>query len=613
MSLTVADAGDGAKAKIEALAGRALAWACRQPLLQVAMLSAFAIAALDLFRQPQRLTTMLGDSDDATRLIEVRQLLAGQSWFDLTIPRYGGSEPLISHWSRLIDLPLATMIYLLSPVLGQPNAELVTRMLWPTLLSGVVLFIIARYVETVSSRKTALLALVIAAPAMGHCQFLPGRIDHHSGMIIGALGGTFALLSSLDRPRLGWLAGLMFGIGCSIGLEGLGLTAAVLVIVTLVTIAQHGSLAGIARAAAAFAVTLIAGYTLFGPFNPDGAVVCDALSTNLIMLSVMSAAGVALAHYAQIHGASRIAVLAYAAAFGVAGLGLYTVSQPACLHGPYGQLAPALGPIWLNTVTEVQSPLVIIGPSILDGIIMLGFVAAAFGYTVMLLGWRRLPHLELYGAIFLVSLLMGLWQLRLLTYASFLAPPLIALGLHRGSKEAIGPNAVIFQRAYAIAGICGVLAVTAPYFLSPPVAIAAASSNEVSAADAAQQDCNSAASIAPLAALEPGLAIGDMDVGPYIAAHTRLNVLAAPYHRIGNAILATHEFMNASIAEAKPRMRKLGARYVILCPGPPSTIPVAPVPADSVRTSLLAGHTPGFLEQIPLGSSPLKAWRLKDE
>src|ERR1700687_3187469 len=45
-------------------------------------------------------------TDDAMRLVEVRDLIAGQGWFDLTQHRL--DPPGVSiHWSRGIDAPLA--------------------------------------------------------------------------------------------------------------------------------------------------------------------------------------------------------------------------------------------------------------------------------------------------------------------------------------------------------------------------------------------------------------------------------------------------------------------------------------------------------------------------
>jgi hypothetical protein len=49
-------------------------------------------------------------TDDATRLVEIRDLLAGQSWFDHTQYRLNPSEGVVTHWSRLLDLPIALLI-----------------------------------------------------------------------------------------------------------------------------------------------------------------------------------------------------------------------------------------------------------------------------------------------------------------------------------------------------------------------------------------------------------------------------------------------------------------------------------------------------------------------
>src|SRR5581483_1595764 len=78
-------------------------------------------------------------TDDAMRLVEVRDLLAGQSWFDLTQyrmdPPHGGSM----HWSRLIDAPIAGLILLLRPMLGVAGAEQAALVLWPTTMLAAAL------------------------------------------------------------------------------------------------------------------------------------------------------------------------------------------------------------------------------------------------------------------------------------------------------------------------------------------------------------------------------------------------------------------------------------------------------------------------------------------
>jgi len=55
-------------------------------------------------------------------------------------------------------------------------------------------------------------------------------------------------------------------------------------------------------------------------------------------------------------------------------------------------------------------------------------------------------------------------------------------------------------------------------------------------------------------------------MGPYILALTRHRVLAAPYHRLWQGILASHQAFNAPPTAAEARVRALGADYVVDCP-----------------------------------------------
>src|SRR5262245_36030360 len=107
-------------------------WAATPPAWALFATLFFVIAALA--GPMTSLSASLGDTDDAVRLVSVRELLAGASWFDTTLPRIGAPEPLISHWSRLIDAPLAAILAVFSSFLDQEGAELATRIFWPALL-----------------------------------------------------------------------------------------------------------------------------------------------------------------------------------------------------------------------------------------------------------------------------------------------------------------------------------------------------------------------------------------------------------------------------------------------------------------------------------------------
>src|SRR3954470_1181317 len=72
------------------------------------------------------------DTDDAMRLNEVHDFLAGQPWFDLVQHRMNTPFGAEMHWSRLIDLPEAILLTVIRPLAGA-NADVVLAWLWPLL------------------------------------------------------------------------------------------------------------------------------------------------------------------------------------------------------------------------------------------------------------------------------------------------------------------------------------------------------------------------------------------------------------------------------------------------------------------------------------------------
>ncbi len=107
-------------------------------LVAWALISAFLVAV----NASSIVGRLFPDPDDIMRLVQVRDLIAGQSWFDVSQYRVdapGGGVPM--HWSRLVDLPIALVIIALTPILGQYGAETAA-------LVGVPLFTLGcRYVS----------------------------------------------------------------------------------------------------------------------------------------------------------------------------------------------------------------------------------------------------------------------------------------------------------------------------------------------------------------------------------------------------------------------------------------------------------------------------------
>ena len=91
----------------------------RSAVLVWAVLSLFLVIA----HWPDIMALSLSDADDNLRLMQVRALLAGQGWFDLTQYRLDPPRGADLHWSRLVDLPIATIILVAQPFVGTGTAE----------------------------------------------------------------------------------------------------------------------------------------------------------------------------------------------------------------------------------------------------------------------------------------------------------------------------------------------------------------------------------------------------------------------------------------------------------------------------------------------------------
>ena len=47
------------------------------------------------------------DTDDAMKMVEVRDWMNGQGWFDMVAHRMDAPSGVLMHWSRLFDVPQA--------------------------------------------------------------------------------------------------------------------------------------------------------------------------------------------------------------------------------------------------------------------------------------------------------------------------------------------------------------------------------------------------------------------------------------------------------------------------------------------------------------------------
>src|SRR5262249_31835120 len=172
--------------------------------LTFALLLVVAWAAAAAFLLAERWPEMgqrLFDGDDAMRLVEVREFLAGRGWFDLHEVRLDPPAGYDTHWSRLVDAGLAGLFIAFRSFAMPDMAEALMRAVWPLLGVLAAMGAGAALAWRIAGRNAALAALVVCAcalPAFQH--FRPGRIDHHNVQIALALAVVAAAAWS-DRAR----------------------------------------------------------------------------------------------------------------------------------------------------------------------------------------------------------------------------------------------------------------------------------------------------------------------------------------------------------------------------------------------------------------------------
>jgi hypothetical protein len=121
--------------------------------------------------------------------------------------------------------------------------------------------------------------------------------------------------------------------------------------------------------------------------------------------------------------------------------------------------------------------------------------------------------------------------------------------------------------------------------------------------------CLDSASYAALADLPPGLAVAPVSAGSYLLAHTRLSVLAGPYHRNNHGNRAALDILRQPPALAESLAHKAGATYVMLCWATPADLAYyRAMGADSLAAGVAAGNTPGWLRPLSIAGTPIRVF-----
>lgn len=575
------------------------------------MAALLVIAVHQLALKGSRLSTYMGDSDDAARLVQVREFMAGAPWFDTTTATMGGPHGVLSHWSRLIDLPLAMLIKVASLVTTNATAELITRAVWPLLVLAPLLYTIHRSVAARSGEQAGRIALALSVLLpLGVYQFAVGRIDHHNVMISATVSAALVMWANSNSRDAWRLAGALSGLALLIGYEALLPAVALAVLAAAWGLIDNRQ----ARAAQAFTVAMFAaiaiGFALTIPPSRWMDIRCDAISLNLVALSGIAGAALyyALRPQTQWAMATRFAIAATGAA---AGLAVYGLLEPKCLAGPMGQLPPELRPIWLDYVAESRS---IVRDFFAGRIEQALGLLLFFGAGIVAQAWRLRSSRSVADLFFLCVVTafaaFACWQYKYVAYASFVALVPIASWVSTLQGNETVRTSSLRLMATILLGQSTLLGASNA---AQKVLIGTADTGAIHSLTANAEECEVNTALRDLNALPSGRIAAHIDLGAYVIADTPHRALSAPYHRIADAIIANHNIFAARTPEVAAQiLAREQVDYVVTCKGLDDPFIDSDEWRGTLRADLVHGKAPSYLERVTLANPAtlFSVWRV---
>ena len=531
-------------------------------------------------------------ADDWMRAAQVRDLLAGQSWWDVSQYRMHPPQGFSMHWSRLVDLPLAAVTLLA----GERAALALVPLLWllPALYALRAIMLRLEFGPLAFAFGLTILPLFpLMLPV-----FAPFAIDHHGPQAVLGLACTALLLH--DSRRAALAGGALAAAWLVISLEGLPLVAVL------------GGLYGLRY--------LWRGERALGWFLGALALVAPALSLATRPLTALTA------------GFCDIVLPGHLAVFGAAALIAALLPLLPGQGGWRGRLAglaliPALClPLAFVTLGPcATNPMAVLDPLLLrwwHGFILEGLPvwhqlpssALVLGWTIALVlaGWRVAPRrleMLLLAGMALATGVYALYLFRAAVLGQLLAIPFAALLLGHYLPRARAVAAVLPRMAATLA----VFALATPVFagalakridpLFAPQWLQQAPANPL-----AVEKCD----YARLAALPPVLLFAPLDAGPEIIGRSDHAVVAASYHRNQRPMREVIAAFTGSPAEARGIMAGSGADYLLWCA---SEGDIALYRADdpaNLANALAGERVPDWLEPVAgFDTGSLRLFRLR--
>jgi hypothetical protein len=554
------------------------------------------------------------DNDDVMRLVEVRDWLGGQGWFDLMQYRLGLSGGTPMHWSRLIDAPIGLLITLFSTLLPVATAEGMAATLWPLFLCGLLLLPLGLVGRRLGGVRAMHIALGLGAIfVFTSIKFRPGALDHHNVQLVLVMGLAALLAEGKGRVRDHALAGVAAALAIAVGAETVPVVATACACVAARWIWQGRTFDAGARAfglSLALVITII----FFATTAPRHywVVACDSLSFGFYGLSAWGGAG--LFTLTLVPARRNLVVrLAASAALGLLLAGVAWLVAPQCLASPFADLDPMLVEFWLNSVSEAQSALSEVrhSPGTAVAFYAVGLVATIICLVRAQQGKHRGFHL-LFLCLLATAWIIALIQIRGAIFSNLLSiPPFALLIADLQGKVRQNPKDKRTSLAFLAAGFAAVPAAWGVFGILLLEGLESLKFDKISGTATEEvASCNREADMVALREMEPGLVAAPSNSGATILRFTHHRALSAPYHRNQLGMLSELKIGMAEPSDALALLNKAGVTILAFCPSDPQTMSIVELKKNGLYAALAQGEVPAYLQPVADHSGGFHIYRV---
>ena len=560
------------------------------------------VSAILALASPHLAAGRFPDADDVMRLVQVRDLMGGQDWFDLHQYRVNPPAGTLMHWSRLVDLPLAGLIGLLAVFLPLATAEFAAVILWPLLLLLATMLVVGRLAsERLGPGIAVLAAALFVLVPMVAAQFQPLRIDHHGWQILTVAAALWAVFRP-DPARGGLIAGLAMATGLMISLETVVMAAGFALLLTWRWLVDDAERVWLVRYLQGLAGGLAVLFLLSRGLV-DLAPHCDVIAPAHLGLFAVVATGATMLGVAA--PTSRIAVLAGLAVSGLIGVALVGLAAPTCIASPFAGLDPLVRDQWYVRVTEGM-PLWRREPSDAIPAALQCLLALAIALHEGLRGdqarrgwWRE------YALVLAVATIAGFATFRSIAFAGMIATIPLAWLVARVFAF-WRSDARLPVRFAAVAALLPALMPAA--FVVPLLSLMAVPSSP----DIRASRCELHSHAHLLDRLPAGLVFAPLDSGPDVLLRTRHSIVASGHHRAGPGMRDVIAAFSGDERTAYERITANRATYVLACTDVVELSGYREAGGPQSLAALLAeGKAPAWLEPVELGGpDALRLWKV---